>query len=151
MELTDVAVITKADGDLVAAAGRAASDCANALRLMRPRSHLWQAVVRSCSALTGEGIPEVLAVMNDYESTMRAGTELDARRQAQASDWLRSEITEQLISRFTADENVQRQWQALDEQVRDGDLPASGAAQQVVGVFLGEEAMGQGKANEGEK
>lgn len=148
MELTDVALITKADGDLVAAAGRAASDCANALRLMRPRSQHWQAVVRSCSALTGEGILQVLAVMDEYESTMRAGSALEARRQAQASDWLRSEITEQLLSRFAADEKVQQQWQALDEQVRRGDLPASGAAQQVVRAFLGEGTTGEGPVNE---
>ena len=136
MELTDVALITKADGDLSAAAARAASDYANALRLMRPRSANWTPTVRTCSALTGSGIAEVLNLIFEYERTMRAGLELESRRQVQASEWLRSEITEQLMGRFTADSSVQQAWRELDEQVRRGDVPATDAALRIVSGFL---------------
>lgn len=136
MELTDIALVTKADGELNAAAGRAASECANALRLMRPRSSHWRAVVQTCSALTGAGIADALQVMFDYERTMRDCSELEARRRAQASEWLRSEITEQLMSRFTADSEVQQAWRELDEQVRRGEMPASDAAQTIIAGFL---------------
>ena len=136
MELTDIALITKDDGDLRAAAGRATADCSNALRLMRPRSVRWKPLVRNCSALSGEGMSEALSAMFDYETKMRANAELTARRQAQGSDWLRSEITEQLLSRFAANEHVQQVWRDLDSQVRRGDLPAAGAAQKIVADFL---------------
>jgi len=136
MELTDVAMITKADGELRAASARAASDYANALRLMRPRSANWKPVVRTCSALTGAGVAEALNLVFEYERTMRARFEIESRRQAQASDWLRAEITEQLMARFAADGKVQQTWRELDEQVREGELPATDAAQRIVDRFL---------------
>jgi putative protein kinase ArgK-like GTPase of G3E family len=79
---------------------------------------------------------EALEVMFNYETTMRANSALDCRRQGQASDWLRSEITEQLLSRFAANEQAQRIWRELDVLVQRGDLPATGAAQQIVADFL---------------
>src|SRR6202162_5049454 len=42
VELADLVVVNKADGDLVAAAERTAADYANALHLLRPRTEGWE-------------------------------------------------------------------------------------------------------------
>ena len=57
VELADLLVVNKADGDLEAAARRTAADYANALHI----GHAGDEPRRSCSrsALTGDGIPEV--------------------------------------------------------------------------------------------
>src|SRR5213595_2875351 len=59
MELADVVVVNKADGDLAATAAHTAADYAAALHLVRPRIPPWTPQVLTCSALTGVGIPEV--------------------------------------------------------------------------------------------
>ena len=61
MELADLLIVNKADGDLLSIAQNSASDYSNALRLMQPRSKNWQTPVVSCSALTNTGINEVSA------------------------------------------------------------------------------------------
>ena len=61
IELADLVVVNKADGDLATAAGRTVADYANALHLVRPRWSAWSATAMSCSALEQTGIGEVWA------------------------------------------------------------------------------------------
>lgn len=136
MELTDIALITKADGDLAPAAARAAADCANALRLLRRRSAHWRPVARTCSARDGVGIAQAWAMMLDYQRIMHGHGAIAARRERQAQAWLWSEISEQLLARLRADESVTRSLAQLEAQVRRGELPAAAAAERVVSRFL---------------
>src|SRR5579871_345807 len=59
MELADLVVVTKADGDLEAAARRTEADYRAAMHLMRPRHEGVQAAVMRVSSLTGLNIEEV--------------------------------------------------------------------------------------------
>src|SRR5260370_23243501 len=58
IELADLIVVNKADGDLLAAARRAASDYQHALRMLRSPTAGWTPEVATCSALTGAGVVE---------------------------------------------------------------------------------------------
>ena len=136
MELTDIALVTKADGDLALAAGRAASDCANALRLLRPRSPHWEPVACSCSAREGRGIAEAWQLMQEFEQRMRDSGALEARRTEQARAWMWSEVNELLLSALRGDPVAASLLPGLESGVRDGSLPAAAAAQQLVAGFL---------------
>ena len=59
IELADLIVVNKADGDLQAAAQRAAADYQHALRMLRSPTAGWTPEVTTCSALTGEGVAEI--------------------------------------------------------------------------------------------
>ena len=59
MELVDLLVVNKADGDLAPAAGRAAADYEHALHLLRPNRQAWHARVVVTSALEGRGVAEL--------------------------------------------------------------------------------------------
>ena len=59
IELADLIVVNKADGDLKAAARRAASDYQHALRMLRSPTAGWTPEVATCSAQTGEGVVEI--------------------------------------------------------------------------------------------
>src|SRR5882672_11916003 len=59
IELADLIVVNKADGDFLPAARRAASDYQHALRMLRSPTAGWTPEVTTCSALTGEGVVEV--------------------------------------------------------------------------------------------
>ena len=59
VELADLIVVNKADGEMSAAAERAAADYRNALHFLRPRSAHWSVPVATCSALEGRGIDQI--------------------------------------------------------------------------------------------
>ena len=71
MELADLVVVNKADGDLAAAASATASDYAAALHLVRPRIPAWSPRVLTCSALIGTGIAEVWATVDEFRRRRR--------------------------------------------------------------------------------
>ena len=59
MELADVVVVNKADGDLLPAARRAIADYRQAVHLLRPKHAGWEVPVLATSALEGAGVDEV--------------------------------------------------------------------------------------------
>ena len=59
IELADLIVVNKADGDLKATAQRSAADYQHALRMLRSPTAGWTPEVATCSALTGDGVAEV--------------------------------------------------------------------------------------------
>jgi len=136
MELADLVVVNKADGELRAVAGITASDYANALRLVRPRSPAWAPRVVQCSALEGTGIADLWRAVDDFRTALGAGHELEARRSDQARDWMWSEIADTLLERLRADRTAAALAARLEAQVRAGRLPPTAAAAQVLGAFL---------------
>ena len=81
MELADLVVVNKADGDLAAVAAHTAADYAAALHLVRPRIAAWTPRVLTCSALTGTGIAEVWEAVAEFRD---GGGRRAARRSGRA-------------------------------------------------------------------
>ncbi len=103
MELAELVVVTKADGDLAPAANRAASDLRHALHLLRPMHHAWTPQVLTTSAFEGAGLAEVWDAVLAHRTAVQASGELDATRAHQARQWLWSELREGLVERFVAE------------------------------------------------
>ena len=100
MELAELVVVTKADGDLLPAANRAAGDLRHALHLMRPLHRSWVPRVISSSAYEGTGLDEVWDAVLEHRAALSATGELDAQRSEQLRRWLWSELREGLVERF---------------------------------------------------
>ena len=136
VEIADLLVVNKADGELAAAAERAAADYRGALRLLRPASPTWRPPVLRCSALTGAGIGEVWAAVEDYRAAMEASGELAARRAGQARAWMWSGIGEALMARLKAHPAVARLLPGLEADVAAGRLAPAVAAERLLAAFL---------------
>ncbi len=102
MELAELVVVTKADGDLEPAARRAAADLAHALHLLRPLHHSWTPRVLLTSALSGTGLAEVWDAMLEHRAALSESGELAAQRAEQLRRWLWTEIREGLVEHFVA-------------------------------------------------
>jgi LAO/AO transport system kinase len=137
MELADLVVVNKADGELARIAGITAADYANALRLVRPRTPAWEPRVVQCSALEGTGVADVWRTIEEFRQALDTAGELDARRAGQARDWMWAEIADSLLERLRADPGAARLAADLEAEVRAGRLPPTAAAEQVLRVFLG--------------
>jgi len=135
IELADLVLVNKADGELLAAARRTAADYRLAVGLMQPRSRHWRVPVELCSALTGEGIAAAWNIICRCHETMSATLELPARRAAQARQWLWQEMSESLLAAFKEHPEVRRRLDALEAEVRAGRVPPTVAAQQLLQLF----------------
>jgi LAO/AO transport system kinase len=134
MELADLVVVNKADGDLAAVAAHTAADYGAALHLVRPRIESWTPRVLTCSALTGDGIAEVWDAVADFRATV-AGA-LPGLRAVQNRDWMWSEVTDSLLDALTADATTARLARELEAQVAAGTTTPAAAARAVVRAFL---------------
>jgi LAO/AO transport system kinase len=137
VELADILAINKADGELEAAAGRAAAEYANAVRLLPPGHEDWQPPVLTCSAKSGTGIAEVWAEIDRFRETFGPGGAIADKRARQAQAWMWNEIGETLMARFKAHPDVAEQLTDLGAKVRAGLLTPAAAARALMAAFLG--------------
>ena len=136
MELADLLIVNKADGDLAPAAERTASDYAHALRLMRPIHADWQPGVVKCSALKGEGMQGVWDKVQDFRKATARNGEFDTRRRDQARSWLAQEVTDGLLERLRADPDLAALLAKLEARVAARKLSPAAAARQVLSSFF---------------
>jgi LAO/AO transport system kinase len=135
VELADLIVVNKADGELAAAAERSAADYRSALRFLRQRSARWDVPVETCSALEGRGIDRIWTLIGQYRDIMTASGDLAAARAGQARRWLWSETAESLLARLREDPAAAARMQVLEETVAAGKLSPRVAAQELVQKF----------------
>ena len=103
VELADLLLVNKADGDLHPAAQRTAAEYAAALQLLRPATPAWNPVVRTCSALKREGVAEIWQVVDDFHAAVSAAGGVLRRRQAQAEQAMWDEVDDRLRARLRVD------------------------------------------------
>ena len=138
MELADLVIVNKADGELTAAATRTAADYAHALRLMQPRHRAWEPTVVSCSALTGAGIAEIRRKTQEFLVALTQSGELAALRRAQALAWFHRELALAAMERFASGPGHAESLSALERQVADGGIAPAPAAREMVERLLRE-------------
>jgi len=137
IELADLVLVNKADGELAAAADRSAADYTSALRLIRPPLAEWQVPVRTVSALEGTGIREVWDDVARFRAALERSGAWSRRRAAQARAALWSEIGDGLLDHFRADPAIARHLAAVEAAVMAGSRTPTAAARALLAEFVG--------------
>ncbi|MEZ5648166.1 MAG: methylmalonyl Co-A mutase-associated GTPase MeaB [Alphaproteobacteria bacterium] len=135
VEIADLLLINKSDGDLEIAAKRSETDYANALRLLRPVSTDWQPQVHRCSALTGYGIDIVWSTILAHATAITTSGERDRRRCQQDILWFREELRERLLNFFEVDPSLRLFIPRIEEDVRRHILAPPTAAQRILNTL----------------
>ncbi|MBK8159696.1 MAG: methylmalonyl Co-A mutase-associated GTPase MeaB [Rhodospirillaceae bacterium] len=136
MELADLIVVNKADGDLKTAAERSAADVANAMGLMQPRHKAWRPEVLRCSALKKTGISEIWTRTGAFAAALTKSGELKSRRRDQAKAWLWHELSDSLMDALKADPAVAAHLEQLEAKVAAGKMAPASAARVLLTEFL---------------
>jgi LAO/AO transport system kinase len=137
LELADLLVVTKADGDLLEAATRTRKEYAHGVSLLRPTLDGWQPPVLICSALTGHGLDELWRQVEAHRARLAASGELDARRAGQAERWLRAALLDGIEARLKANPELGRALSAAIAAVRSGTQSPARAAAELTDALLG--------------
>ena len=135
MELADMIVVNKADGDLLPAARRARADLKGALHLMRPKHPGWVVPVLLASALEAKGVDEVWERIGAFMTILGEGGRAEMRRD-QARAWMWADIRDGLLQAFAGDEDIARETRRLEADVVAGRMTPPKAAQSLLKAFL---------------
>ncbi|HJU19129.1 MAG TPA: methylmalonyl Co-A mutase-associated GTPase MeaB [Stellaceae bacterium] len=138
VELADLILVNKKDGELAAAAERSAAEYANAVRLLRPARDEWRVRVRAVSALEGTGIAEIWREAAEFRAALEQTGAWARRRAEQARAALWSEIGDSLLERFRAAPGVAERLAALEDEVMAGRRTPAAAAGLLLAAFLQE-------------
>jgi LAO/AO transport system kinase len=135
MELADLVLVNKSDGDQQAAANRTVADYRMALHFLHPRSRHWEARVQAISALKKQGVEEVWQTVEEYRKALTRAGEIDSRRAAQSCDWMWSETADALLTELKESKAVKSLVESLERDVREGRIPPTIAAHKLIDTF----------------
>ncbi len=139
MEMADLILVNKADGDLKPAATRTVADYAGALRLLRKRPQDPEGFPKALpvSAVTGDGIAGAWDEMQGLARWRKDHGWWDRRRAEQSAHWFEAEVREGLLARLRADPEVKAAMAEMAEQVAQGALTPDAAAAAMLGRLKG--------------
>lgn len=127
MELADGVLVHKADGDLAAAADRAAQQCLLAMRVLHSGEPEPPPVLTG-SSLTKRGLPELWRAIEAKVAAARASGAFAARRTAQVGEWFDATVRERLLAEFLGDRTLAAALQqARADVARGACLPGAAA------------------------
>ncbi|MCT8161516.1 methylmalonyl Co-A mutase-associated GTPase MeaB [Pseudoruegeria sp. SHC-113] len=137
MEIADIILVNKADGDLKPAATRTCADYTGALRLLRKRVQDPEGFPKAMlvSALQEEGLQAAWGEMQALAEWRKARGHWQARRAAQARHWFEEEVRHGLLARLSEDAAIRAQMADLGASVMAGTLAPGAAAQQLLDVL----------------
>ncbi|MEU4496730.1 methylmalonyl Co-A mutase-associated GTPase MeaB [Streptomyces sp. NPDC023998] len=135
LELADVIAVNKADGPHERDARAAARELAGALRLMHPADAAWTPPVLSCSARESTGLDTLWERVEQHRSLLDSTGRLAAKRRDQQIDWAWTMVHDELRDRLRSHPGVRALTPGLEQQVRDGQLTATLAADRILDAF----------------
>ena len=138
VEIADALLINKADGDNAARAEVARQEYARALHYLMPARPDWTATVATCSAVSGQGVPEAWATIEAFRQRLTDTGSFEAQRRAQTLQWMRSMLDEHLRSRFQAHAGVRAALPQVERDVTEGTLPPTAAVKRLIRIFENE-------------
>ena len=138
MELADLVVVNKADGDLLPAANRAAADVQGGLHFLRPKFKSWTPPVALVSALERKGLDAVWDHVRAFRAALTGSGEWEARRRVQVAAWFEAELIAGLEARLKAEAHGAIAAAARD--VATGRETPPAAARRIIASFWGKGA-----------
>ena len=135
MELADLIVVNKSDGEQITLANQTMLDYRSAVHFLTSRFDGWQTPVMACSSVNNQGVTEVWAEVDRFKATIYEDGRLQQQRAQQAKAWMWSEMAESLVVDLKSDPSIKRMIPELESAVLDGSLPATVAAQRMINAY----------------
>jgi LAO/AO transport system kinase len=132
LELADIVVVNKADGNHLTEARKAARELSGAIRLIYPRETLWRPPVLTMSALEGTGLEELWDTVERHRDVLTEAGDFEARRRAQQVDWTWQMVRDTVLDRVLSNQAVRKGRADIERQVLTGELTPALAAQQIL-------------------
>ncbi|GGD96348.1 methylmalonyl Co-A mutase-associated GTPase MeaB [Planktosalinus lacus] len=140
MEMADVIVINKADGENVKAAQQAKVEFNRALHLFPPKESGWTPQTATCSALKNEGIEPIWDIVQAYLKHTKENGYFEHERIQQNKFWLHQTIEEQLKTDFYSHPKIKATLPELLKAIETHTTSPFEAAKQLFSLFSEKES-----------
>ena len=135
MELADIMVVNKSDGENKLRAQAARAELEQVLGYLRRATEGWTTPALTASALTGEGIAKVWETILDFFKTTQETGIHAGRRREQTIAWMHSLIRESLQTDFYQNPAVRARLPPIEQAVANGQKPSLAAAQELLALW----------------
>jgi len=136
MELADLLLVTKADGELASVARRTQTDYRMAMHLMQPKHAGLSTKVTTVSARENLGIKDAWLAISDLHSTLSTDGRLARLREGQLRRWFWSEIQTVVSENILARPKLATEARRYETEIVEGrTLPFVAARQLISDVF----------------
>ena len=136
MEMADLMVITKADGENVHKAELARTQFQGALRLFPVPESGWRPKVYTSSAVTKAGLEEVWKGVEEYLDHIQRNGYFQHNRNRQNKYWMYETINEALRSSFYRDPAVEGKIAEYEQRVLDDKISSFIAAKELLDLYF---------------
>jgi len=135
MEMADMVVINKADGDNVRMSEMARLQYQNALHIFPQSESGWSPVVSTASAIKNIGISNVWDEIKKYKTLVSKNNYFNKNRNHQQIEWMYNNINEELKRLFYGSKNIANHLTALEKDIVSAKISPVKAAQIVIDEF----------------
>lgn len=136
MEMADLVVVNKADGDNIEKAGLAKSQYRNALHLFPGKESGWEPLVMTCSSRLKTGMAEIWSAIQEYRKHTERNGYFQQKRNGQSAYWMDQSIDEQLRFNFYNDPEIRKMMGELRSRVLNSELSSFIAAKQLLDHYF---------------
>ncbi|MGB5435647.1 MAG: methylmalonyl Co-A mutase-associated GTPase MeaB [Maribacter sp.] len=135
MEMADMVVINKADGDNVKKSEMAKRQYQNALHIFPLSDSGWSPVVSTASAIKNTGIDTVWDEITKYKKLVDENGYFLANRNQQQIQWMYNNINEELKRLFYGSKNIADHLARLEKDIIAAKISPVKAAQNIIEEF----------------
>lgn len=136
MEMADAIAINKIDEASDKSVKQAVREYKNALHLYPETKSGWSPKVTTCSALTGNGIPDIWDIVQEYIALLKENDYFQEKRNRQAKHWMYDTINNRLNQHFFDHPAVKQEQQKIEQKVLNGELSSFRAAQLLLDIYF---------------
>ena len=136
MEMADMMVITKADGENIHKAQLAKAQYQNALHLFPLPESQWRAKVYTCSSVDKVGLEEVWNGVEEYLDHIEANGYFQANRNRQNKYWMYETINETLKNAFYRNPEIEGRIAEVEQRVLEAKLSSFIAAKELLDIYF---------------
>ncbi len=135
MEMADMVVINKADGDNIKMSEMARRQYQNALHIFPQSDSGWSPVVTTASAIKNIGIDNVWEEIEKYKKLVDENGYFDKNRIQQQIQWMYNNINEELKQLFYGSKNITEHLSVLEKDIVSSKISPVKAAQLIIEEF----------------
>jgi len=135
MEMADMVVINKADGDNIRMSEMAKLQYQNALHIFPLAESGWSPVVSTASAIKDLGIDNVWDEVIKYKTLVDENGYFFKNRNHQQIQWMYNNINEELKQMFYGSENISNQLSGLEKDIVSSKISPVEASQKIIDEF----------------
>lgn len=136
MEMADLIVINKTDGDNITKAKLAKTEFNRALHMFPAKSSGWNPSVTTCSAIQKTGIDIIWQTIQNYLSVTKENSYFETKRANQNQYWLLETINDQLKNHFYNNSEIESLLELNKKAVQNNEKSPFAAAQELLKKYF---------------